>query len=46
VALELPDGSGTTVKVGKHVDLTQLALGDSVSIRITEAVAIEVVRPR
>ena len=46
VTIEFPDGSGKTVKVGKHIDLTQVALGDSVSIQITEAVAIEVAKPR
>ena len=46
VSIEFPDGSGKTVKVGKHIDLTQVALGDSVAIQITEAVAIEVVKPR
>ncbi len=32
--------------VGKHVDLEKLALGDAVYIQMTEAVAIEVVKPR
>ena len=45
VTLELPDGSIQTVKVGKHIDLTQVSLGDAVFIQITEAVAIEVVKP-
>ena len=46
VILELPDGSFKTVKVAKHIDLTQVSLGDSVFIQITEGVAIEVVKPR
>ena len=46
VTLEFPDGSMKTVKVGKHIDLSQVSLGDSVAIRITEAVAIEVAKPR
>jgi hypothetical protein len=46
VTIEFPDGSVQTVKVGKHIDLTKVALGDSVLIQITEAVAIEVVKPR
>jgi hypothetical protein len=43
--LELPDGSQQTVKAAKHIDLTEVALGDSVLIRITEAVAINVTKP-
>lgn len=46
VTIEYPDGSVQTVKVAKHIDLTKVALGDSVSIQITEAVAIAVVKPR
>jgi hypothetical protein len=46
VTIELPDGSVKTVKVGKHIDLTTLALGDSVVIQITEAVAIQVTKPQ
>jgi hypothetical protein len=45
VTLELPDGSLQNVKVAKHIDLTQVALGDSVFIEVTEGVAIEVVKP-
>jgi hypothetical protein len=45
VTIEFPDGSVQDVKVGKHIDLTKVALGDSVLIRITEAVAIAVVKP-
>jgi hypothetical protein len=33
------------VKVGKHIDLEKIALGDSVLIQMTEAVAIEVTKP-
>jgi hypothetical protein len=46
VTIRLPDGSVRTVKVAKHIDLTQVALGDSVLIQIIEAVAIEVVTPK
>lgn len=46
VTLELPDGSIKTVKARKHIDLTQISLGDAVLIQITRAVAIEVVKPR
>jgi len=45
VVIEFPDRSTKTVKVGKHIDLTSVSLGDSVFIQITEAVAIEVVKP-
>jgi hypothetical protein len=45
VTIELPDGSVRTVKVGKHIDLEKIALGDSVLIQLTEAVAIEVTKP-
>jgi hypothetical protein len=43
--IRLPDGSEQTVKAAKHIDLTQVALGDSVLIQITQAVAIEVAAP-
>ncbi len=46
VTLVFPDGSEKTVKVAKHIDLTQVALGDSVLIRITQAVAIDVAAPK
>ena len=42
VTLELIDGSTYSVKVGKHIDLTTIALGDSVLIQITDAVLIAV----
>ena len=45
VTIKFPDGSEQTVKVAKHIDLTQVALGDSVLIRITQAVAINVAAP-
>jgi hypothetical protein len=45
VTIELPDRSVQTVKVGKHIDLEKIALGDSVLIQLTEAVAIEVTKP-
>ncbi len=45
VTIKFPDGSEQTVKVAKHIDLTQVALGDSVLIRITQAVAISVAAP-
>ena len=45
VTIVLPDGSARDVKVGKHIDLTNLALGDSIYIEVTEALALEVVKP-
>jgi hypothetical protein len=42
VTLELIDGSTYSVKVGKHIDLSTIALGDSVLIQITDAVLIAV----
>jgi hypothetical protein len=45
VTIVLPDGTAKNVKVSKHIDLTNIALGDSVYIQLTEAVALEVVKP-
>ena len=45
VTLEFPDGEVKTVKVSKHIDLEEIALGDSVYIKITEALALEIVKP-
>jgi hypothetical protein len=42
VTLEFIDGSTQSVKVGKHIDLTKVALDDSVRIQITDAVAITI----
>jgi len=42
VSLEFLDGKTRTVKVGKHRDLSELKLGDSVRIQLTEALAISV----
>jgi hypothetical protein len=44
VTLEFVDGSIRTLKVGKHRDLTTVALGDSVRAQLTKGVAIEVVK--
>jgi len=44
VTLEFPDGSIRSIKVGKHRDLTTVALGDAVRAQLTEGVAIEVVK--
>ncbi len=45
VTLEFLDGRIQEVHVGKHRDLSNVGLGDSVRVQITEAVAISVVRP-
>jgi len=44
VTLEFLDGSIRSIKVGKHRDLTTVALGDAVRVQLTEGVAIEVVK--
>ena len=46
VTLEFADGRVDEVNVGKHRDLSKVGLGDSVRIRVTEAVALSVVRPQ
>jgi len=43
ITLEFIDGSTSAVKVGKHIDLSQISLNDSVRIQITDAVAISIV---
>ena len=43
--LQFPDGSTKTFPVRKDVDLTQRQVGEEVSIRFTEAVAISVEKP-
>ena len=45
VTLEFLDGRIQEVHVGKRRDLSNVGLGDSVRVQITEAVAISVVRP-
>jgi hypothetical protein len=45
LTLEFLDGSVQEVDVAKHRDLSQLSLGDSIRIQLTEALAIEVVKP-
>jgi hypothetical protein len=41
VTLEFIDGSMRSVKVGKHIDLSEISLDDSVRVQITDAVAID-----
>jgi hypothetical protein len=45
VTLALPDGSTKTVKAGKKVDLSDVKLGDNVTLQHTEALAISVEKP-
>ncbi len=45
LTLEFPDGHIQEVQVGRRRDLSNVGLGDSVRIQITEAIAISVVRP-
>jgi hypothetical protein len=45
LTLEWVDGSTDPIKVSKKIDLSQLSLGDSVRIQVTDAVAIAVVTP-
>lgn len=42
VSLKLPDGSTKSLKVGKNVNLAVVKVGDNVTIRHTEAMAIVV----
>jgi len=44
VTLEDPDGKKKTVKVKTSVDLSRLAVGDSVDAVLTESVAIKVTK--
>jgi hypothetical protein len=44
VTLEDPDGKKKTVKVKTNVDLSRLAVGDSVDAVVTESVAIKVTK--
>jgi hypothetical protein len=43
--LQFEDGSSRTVRVRQDVDLSKRSIGDSVVIRITEALAIQVAKP-
>jgi len=45
VTLELPDGSTKAVKVGKHVNLDNVKVGDTVTAQYAESVAITVEAP-
>jgi hypothetical protein len=45
VTLKLPDGSSKTLKVDPAVDLAKAKVGDNVTVRHTEAMAITVAKP-
>jgi len=45
LTLQFPSGEIREVDVAKDRDLSQVGLGDSVRIQLTEAIAIEVVKP-
>ena len=45
LTLEFVDGSTDTFKVSKKIDLSEVTLGDSVGILVTDAIAIAVVKP-
>ena len=46
LTLEFVDGRTETIKVSRKLDLSKLALGDSVRIAVTDAIAISVVKPK
>jgi len=45
VLLKYGANDATSVRVGPNVDLSQIAIGDEVLVRMTEAMAITVVKP-
>lgn len=45
VTFENKDGETETIKVGDHIDLTKVKVGDSVTVRRTESVALLVETP-
>ncbi|MDF7807463.1 hypothetical protein P4E94_08440 [Pontiellaceae bacterium B12219] len=45
VSLELPDGESKTVKVGKNVDLSQVVVGENLTVVIGEGLAVSVTAP-
>jgi hypothetical protein len=46
ITLELVDGTTQDIKVSRKLDLSELELGDSIRVAVTDAVAISVVKPR
>lgn len=45
VTFELPDGNSKKVKAGKKVDLAAVTPGDSVTVQVSEGLAITVEKP-
>ncbi len=45
VTFELPDGTSKKVKVGKKVDLAAVTPGDSITVQVSEGLAITVEKP-
>ena len=45
VTFTTKDGDSKTLKVGDHINLAKVKVGDSVTIRQTEAVAVTVEKP-
>jgi hypothetical protein len=45
VTLQLPDGKSKTVKVSKNVDLSQVILGENVTVVVGEGIAVSVTAP-
>lgn len=45
VTLQLPDGTSKQVKVGKQVNLANVSVGDSVTVQLSEGLALAVVKP-
>lgn len=43
--LQMPDGSSRKIKVREGIDLSKVAVGDSVTIEVTEGIAIDVEKP-
>jgi hypothetical protein len=45
ITYQLPDGTTNTVKAGKHVDVSILSPGDSVTIQVGEGLMVSAERP-
>lgn len=45
VTLELPDGTSKVLKVGKQADLASVKPGDTVTVQVSEGLALAVVKP-
>ena len=45
VTLSLPDGTSKRFKVGKQINLANVKVGENVTVRYTESLAVSVVKP-